>query len=321
MILESGHSSQYLTDYKDGKIKKGLGLGIELDEYLRYKDAQMNIILGHDNVGKSYWFEWYQLALSSQHDLIWCVWMGENSSGKVMRDLIQMYSGKQFSDLTYKEIRRYEIKIEHWFKFIDNSKLYTPNQILDIFDKVDVNGCFIDPYTGLDRPMTHEANYEFLNKTRQFCNQTNKTIYISTHPTSESGRNGMLYAKGHQWEGHLRPPMKAHIEGGKPFLNRCDDMIIIHRLTKHETLRTQTLIEVEKVKDTDTGGKQTNIDNPLMFSYNYGLGFLNQGIDAIKRNTGISHSLEVTPINQNMSNFENESTQRNIYVKPNDCPF
>ena len=40
MILKNGHSTQYLNDFKDGKIQKGLGLDIELDNYLRFKRKQ-----------------------------------------------------------------------------------------------------------------------------------------------------------------------------------------------------------------------------------------------------------------------------------------
>ena len=46
-----GDSTQYLLDYKHGKIKKGYSIGCDLDNYLRFKRKQLNIILGHDNVG------------------------------------------------------------------------------------------------------------------------------------------------------------------------------------------------------------------------------------------------------------------------------
>lgn len=281
MILNSGHSTQYLNDYKDGKIKHGLGIGLEIDKYFVYKPKQMNIVLGHDNVGKSFFMEWYFLTLALKHEIKFCLYMGENSTGQVMRDLIQMSWGKPFKDLTYQEIRRAEMKIEYYIKFVDNSKLYKPNEILDIFTSSESDACFIDPFTGLDRGFQHSDNYEFLNKARLFCNQTNKTLYISTHPTSESGRTGNIYTKPHEWEGHLKPPLKAHIEGGKPFLNRCDDMIVIHRLVKHNSMKFYTLVEVEKIKDKDTGGQQTEYNNPLLFYYNYGLGFTQEDKDPL----------------------------------------
>lgn len=293
MILENGHSTQYLKDFKDGKISKGLGIGCILDDYLRFKRKQLNIVLGHDNVGKSYFMEWYFLALATAHDLKFTIWMGENSSGQVMRDLIQMYSGKKFQDLTYTEIKKHESFIEYYFTFISNTKLYKPKEMLDIIGSTKSDVGFIDPFTGLDRGMQHSDNYEFLNETRQFCNQSGKTLYISTHPNSESGRSGMLYPQEHQWFGHLKPPLKAHIEGGKPFLNRCDDMIVIHRLVKHPDMKFQTMIDVEKIKDRDTGGQQTELGNPLLFDFNNGLGFKIGGVDAIKRrNNPLSNELQ-----------------------------
>jgi hypothetical protein len=281
MILPKGHATKYLTDFKDGKIKRGLGIDTALDDYLLYKPKQLCIVLGHDNVGKSYFMEWYFLVLALKHDLKFTLWMGENNSGQVMRDLIQMYVGIKFDELTHEQIRRAEMKLEYNFTFVDNSRLYTPDEMLSIFEKTDSDVCFIDPFTGLDRGFNHSDNYEFLNKARLFCNKTGKTLYLSTHPTSESGRSGNVYPAKHEFEGHLRPPMKAHIEGGKPFLNRCDDMIVIHRLVKHPTMKFHTMIDIEKIKDRDTGGQQTQFDSPLLFDYNYGLGFTIGGVDAI----------------------------------------
>lgn len=283
MILNSGHATEYLNAYKDGKIPQGLPIGCLLDDYLRFKKAQSNIILGHDNVGKTDWTIWYMLALSSQHDLKWVVWVGENNPAQVVRKLIQMYSGRPFMDLTHKEIRRYEMKMEYWFTFVDNKKLYTPDDMIDIFSNTKADGCLMDPFTGLDRSMQYADNYSFMNKTRLFCNQTDKTLYIVTHPNTESGRASMIYPQGHDWFGHLMPPMKAHIEGGKPFLNRVDDMIVIHRLTKHMDMKYMTMINVEKVKNNETGGEQTLKDRPVMFNFNHGLGYREGLNDCIKR--------------------------------------
>jgi len=69
MILNDGHSTNYLLDYKDGKISMGLGIGCVLDDYIRFKRKQLNIVLGHDNVGKSYFMLWYFLCLAVKHNL------------------------------------------------------------------------------------------------------------------------------------------------------------------------------------------------------------------------------------------------------------
>ncbi len=284
MILKEGHATNDLHRYKDGKIAKGLKIEVpELDRIIRYKKGQFNIILGHDNIGKTYWTMWYFLALSTHHNITWTIWTGENKSWQIMRDLIQIYSGTPFKQLTYDEINRYQVLIEGWFKFVDNSILYTPAELLNIFEDSDTDACFIDPFTGLDREFSHGANYQFLNSVRQFTNRTGKTVYMSTHPNSESGRAGRLYPKEHDYKGHLMPPLKDHVEGGKPFVNRVDDFIILHRLTKHEHMKYTTLVDVAKVKDMETGGSVTGLDCPIYCEFNNGLGFKTGFHDGIKR--------------------------------------
>jgi hypothetical protein len=282
-MLSKGIHAKYLLDYKHGKIKQGLGIDCHLDKHIRFKPKQLNIILGHDNVGKSYFIFWYFLVLALKHDLKFCLWAGENQYGQVMRDLIQMYSGIPFKDLQDNQINNYYAFLEQYFDFVDNSKLYTPEQLLEEFNKTDADVCLIDPFTGLSRQYGYEGNYEFLNMARQFVNETGKTIYINTHPTSESGRQGNLFPKGHMWEGHLKPPMAAYVEGGKSFLNRCDDFITIHRLTKHESMKYVTLISVDKIKDTDTGGEQTLLEDYIFCDFNRGLGFELYGINPLNK--------------------------------------
>ena len=282
-MLSKGIHAKYLLDYKHGKIKQGLGIDCHLDKHIRFKPKQLNIILGHDNVGKSYFIFWYFLVLALKHDLKFCLWAGENQYGQVMRDLIQMYSGIPFKDLQDNQINNYYAFLEQYFDFVDNSRLYTPEQLLEEFNKTDADVCLIDPFTGLSRQYGYEGNYEFLNMARQFVNETGKTIYINTHPTSESGRQGNLFAKGHMWEGHLKPPMAAYVEGGKSFLNRCDDFITIHRLTKHESMKYVTLISVDKIKDTDTGGEQTLLEDYIFCDFNSGLGFELYGINPLNK--------------------------------------
>tara|TARA_R110002012_G_scaffold314915_2_gene528082 strand:- start:1148 stop:2026 length:879 start_codon:yes stop_codon:yes gene_type:complete len=287
MLINKGSNISYLERYKDGKIKLGLDTGTALDKYLRYKRKQLSIILGHDNVGKTYFFQWYMLVLALRHDLKFCIWSGENASGQILRDLIQMYKGVPFKDLSIQEIRSASGYLEQFFTFVDNKKLYKPYELLKIFEDVECDACLIDPFTGLDRQMNYEGNYNFLNICRQFCNITGKALYISTHPNTESGRAGNLYPESHEWKGHLKPPLKDGIEGGKAFLNRCDDMIVIHRLIKHQTMKYQTMISTEKIKDKDTGGSLTEMNMPLLFDYNFGLGFTIQNENPLKefRNT------------------------------------
>ena len=277
-----GSAMKYLMDYKEGKLKLGLGINCPgFDDFFRHKNSQLNLILGHDNVGKTFFVTWYYLCLV----LIWkkrvCIWSGENKKGQIMRDLIQMLAGTKFKDISTKDIQSYSNYLEHFFVFVDNKFLYKPKELLEVFYEADCQINLVDPYTGLDRDMTYQGNYEFLNMTREFVNKTGKTIYVNTHPTSESGRTSMLYTEG-DWKGQLKPPLRSHIEGGKSFLNRSDDMLIIHRMPSSKTMKYFTLISTEKIKDTESGGAITPLNEPILAEYNYGLGFKINGVDPLK---------------------------------------
>lgn len=293
MILEDGHSNKRILDYKNGLIPKGLGLGIYFDEFFVHKQGQLNFSLGHDNVGKTYFMEWYFLALATNHNITFTLFMDENEPYKIIRDMLKMYYCKPIEQMNDKEIERGIMKIEHYFKFVDNKKRYTPDELLKVFEESKSDVFLIDPFNALKTPLSYSGNYDVLNELKMFCKRTGKTIYINAHPSTASGRKQAVYPKGHSWEGHLMAPFKDDIEGGKPFSNKADDFIIIHRLNGHETLRFTTLVEVKKVKDTDTGGKQTLIEQPISFDYNFGYGFKCGGIDCIKRPSDVQTNLHI----------------------------
>lgn len=293
MIEPKGSQLEYLFNYKEGKIKMGLGIGCKLDDYIRFKPKQLVFFLGHDNVGKTYFFNWYMLCLSVQHNIKWCVWSGENSSGQLKRDMIQMISGTFFKELSLNDIQSWSNYLDQYFDFIDNKKLYKPKDLLEIFRNSDCNACLIDPYTGLDRGYKWSDNYEFLNQCRHFTNSTGKTLYINSHPTSEAGRTGNIYPEKHEWSGHLKPPLKDHIEGGKAFLNRTCDMAVIHRLIKHPEMKYYLMISTEKIKDTDSGGSLTELNNPVLAEFNSGKGYIIGGIDPLREYRKLNNQKEL----------------------------
>ena len=91
MILKDGHSTKTILDYKNGLIPRGLELGINFDEHFVHKQGQLNFALGHDNVGKTYFMEWYFLALATNHNLTFTLFMDENPPYKVLRDYLIRY--------------------------------------------------------------------------------------------------------------------------------------------------------------------------------------------------------------------------------------
>ena len=97
---------------------------------------------------------------------------------------------------------------------------------------------------------------------------------------TESARR--VYPDGHLLGGYIQPCKKSDVEGGQVFANRCDDFISIHRLLNHPELWMLKEIRIEKIKDKETGGKPTNLSEPLRFDYNQGLGFTIGGKNGLK---------------------------------------
>lgn len=303
MLEDNKHITKYLEDYHAGKILSGLGVGINrLDIELRFKRGQSNFVNGLDNVGKTIFMLWYFLCLSVKHNLKWTIYSGENKSGQLVRQLIQFYTGKRLNQLTIKEVFRYQMEIEQWFTFVDNKNFYKSTDLFNIFSDIECDGCLIDPYTGLNREFTHAGNYEFLNECRAFANKTNKTIYTNTHVVSEAARK--IYGEKHAFAGYPAAPSKSDSEGGQPFGNRADDFITIHRLLGHPTMKYKTLLYVRKVKDTETGGQVTDINEPLEFEFNSGLGFTYDGQNPLTNI--IKNEMELGKLEFN-NNFDNEA--------------
>ena len=49
-----------------------------------------------------------------------------------------------------------------------------------------------------------------------------------------------------------------------------------------KTMKYFTLLSTEKIKDTESGGAITPLNEPLLAEYNYGLGFKINGVDPLK---------------------------------------
>ena len=44
MVQVQGNTTDYLLDVRNGRIKQGLGIGCALDDHIRFKTSQLNII-------------------------------------------------------------------------------------------------------------------------------------------------------------------------------------------------------------------------------------------------------------------------------------
>ena len=207
--------------------------------------------------------------------------MDENKKGRVMRDLIQWYSGKYLKRLTDEEIIHYSGIIEKNFTFVDNSKIYTIQQLYALFESVNPDGVLVDPYNQLSRTIGYNDNIEFLQGVKHWAKVKDITLYLTMHPNTETQRKSHEYPKGHEWEGQQMMPLKHNAEGGSIFSNMSDDWINLNRLGKLASMKYFTMVDIDKVKDVDTGGNKTEAGFPVMCHFNDGLGFTIGGVNPL----------------------------------------
>jgi len=295
MILQKDFGLKYLEDFREGKIKEGLGIGFQpIDKHLRFKNGQYNIFIGLDNVGKTDFILWWFEMIALMHDKRCVLWSGENSPEQQKRKLMQMYLGQSIKDVDYKSMQKAKMVIEHHFDWVDIKETYSHHDLLDIYANSGSDIFLIDPFNGLrhDHKIPQfERNYEFSNDVRKFCNKENKTLYLNAHVISEASRT--VYPVKHPLVGYSKPPIKSFIEGGQPFANRADDFYIIHRIVNHPSLMYITQLEVVKVKDTETGGTPTMKDDPICFEYNYGNGFKYKDMNICEPSTYSNPSIDL----------------------------
>jgi len=312
-LLNNNIADDFLNDVRTGKLELGLDVGCSLDKYLRYKEGTFNVILGHANVGKTYWVLWYMLAIAMKHNKRFLIFSSENTVGGIKRNLIQLLTGKKLLGMDEAEYFKAKMLIEGWFSFIDTDHLYSYKDLIKTF-KENINNfdcCLIDPYNSLVREKglagnSHEIDYLVASEFRIFCKVNKKTLYICAHASTEALRK--VYHKEHELAGYPIPPNASDIEGGGKWVNRADDFIVIHRLTQHPQKWMLTDIHVKKVKETETGGTPTFMDEPVSFKLWDGCKFLAKD----------KFNEEINPLT---SMLEPEKKIENNLDFDNECPF
>lgn len=273
MIVEFKAQLQKINDIRSGKLKEGLRLGIpEIDEHFRFKYTNFNVILGHANVGKTTIVLYMMLLYSLKHNIKWLVFSSENEPYTIIRKLLEFLTVKPINRIPQQELDEKSEWIYDHFKFIDGERLYSYKDLLQLAETVkkqwNFQGFMIDPYNSLIRAKNHpnkdnghEYDYTATSEFRLFCKTHKCSIWLNTHANTAALR----YKHGHQHEygDYPIPPMASDVEGGGKFVNRADDFLVIHRYIQHPTDWMQSHIHVRKVKDTDTGGRPTSMDDPI----------------------------------------------------------
>lgn len=270
-ISSDDEDFRWIVDFAEGRIQMGLDTGIQaLDEHFRFK-KNFTIINGHSNIGKTTFATYLQVASAMRHDWKWLMYTSENKTASQKMKLMSFAMGKPIKYMSHKERVESFNWVNNHFTFIDNRSVYSFSDILIFAEKVMKNqpldGIFIDPYNALRRDLgqnsnfgPHEYDYEATSEMLTFSNANNVAVWLNTHAVTEAQR-----MKGD--DGLPIAPFAEQTEGGGKFVNRADDFLTFHRKIQHpdRDMRRTVEFHVRKVRETETGGSPTSLDEPILF--------------------------------------------------------
>ena len=143
-----------------------------------------------------------------------------------------------------------------------------------------IDAVFVDPYNSLRLDMrksemqnTHDYHYEAATAFLTFSNNHSVAVWLNMHAVTEAQRR-----KGS--DGLPSAPFAEDTEGGGKFVNRADCFLTIHRKVQAPDPHTRSMTElhVRKVRETETGGTPTPLDEPFRLRMNMShTGFIEWG--------------------------------------------
>ena len=308
-ISSDDEDFRWIEDFAEGKIPVGLDTGDpELDKYFRYK-KEFVIINGHSNVGKTTMALYMMINSTVRHKWNWVVYSSENRTASLKMSLIQFALNKKITSMTHAERKKaYEWLSKH-FTIISNKQIYSYSDIILFLEKIlkqqPVDGVFVDPYNSLKLDMknssigVHDYHYEAASEFLTFSTSQNVAVWLNMHAVTEAQRR-----KGS--DGLPIAPYAEDTEGGGKFVNRSDCFMTIHRKVQHPvpTDRKITELHIRKVRDVETGGEPTPIEEPVRFEMNTS----RTGFRMYKTQKDLFDSLDLDGGSQSNFNFpRNES--------------
>ncbi len=264
---------RWIDDYSQGKIEIGLDTGdTALDEYFRYK-KEFVIINGHSNVGKTTTALYLIANASIRHGWKWIIYSSENRTASVKMQLMQFSMDKK--------VRRHELLRAQKSIRLGAGALRRYQQRKCVLllryhclhgeDHATAGGrCDLyRPYNSLKLDMrntsigVHDYHYEAASEFLTFSKSNNVAVWLNMHAVTEAQRR-----KGA--DGLPVAPYAEDTEGGGKFVNRADCFMTIHRKVQSadHNIRKLSELHVRKVRETETGGRPTPLDEPYKLVMN-----------------------------------------------------
>jgi hypothetical protein len=272
-ISSDDEDFRWIDDYSQGMIEIGLDTGDpRLDENFRYK-KEFVIVNGHSNVGKTTTMLYLIANSAIRHGWKWVIYSSENRTASVKMSLMQFAMDKKVADMSYFERKQAYKWVQDHFVVINNSQVYSYADIILFMEKVmrqqPVDAIFVDPYNSLKLDMknssigVHDYHYEAASEFLTFSKANNVAVWLNMHAVTEAQRR-----KGP--DGLPVAPYAEDTEGGGKFVNRADCFMTIHRKVQamDPEIRKMSELHVRKVREVETGGAPTPLEDPYCLVMN-----------------------------------------------------
>lgn len=271
--LSGDESDELLLKYASGEMPAGLSTGYEIfDEHHRFKRGKFNIIGGHAAMGKSTAIWFMALCSNILHGWKWGIYSSENDAWTIKKTLCEFLVGDNAMQMSKDHLKKAMKYINDNFYIIEVEDVCSYREVLKYGEKLkqnkNIDAILIDPYNSLrfdyseiDRKLsTYEYHYTVSTILKKWAKNNDCTIYLNMHGNTDALRK--VHLSG-DLKGHIMPLNAADLEQGGMWVNRCDDLLIMHRYIHHAELRLITEIHVKKVKEEFSGGRPTASDFPV----------------------------------------------------------
>lgn len=279
---------QEMDDYEqaviDGTLEMGLPTGYTaFDKYFMFKRNHLVFWGGLDNVGKSYGLWYFAVLAALYHDWKFLIFSAENSDGLVRRKIKEFVANRPLKEM-YERKEPVDDYVDSHFKIMTSRKGYTWDDMIlraeIVFDEGFEFDCLVaEPYNAMYVPKDmnfYSHDVYALNRMREF-KQNYSSIWVADHIESKSAREK-------DDDGYVKVPWKSSMSGGQIKSNKADDIIMMHRLANHPDYWNVLEFHTQKIKETETGGKQSPKDDPFKLMINQNMcGYHTEfGVDAVE---------------------------------------
>ncbi len=266
----------YIRKFRAGLITMGKPFGyFDLDPYLLLKEGEFYATLAHSHIGKTSINLWLIFLSALLYDWSWVIYTGENRTPSVMMRLMEFHCGCKIKDMPQSWFDQALKWVKDRFYLVNNDNMHTHTEILQYTETMSkykaIKGVLIDPKNALKKSMGKLSSYDYDVETYTemllFTKRTNITLFLSIHTNSTSQRN-------RDNKGLQTAPYPSDADGGSILYNKADIFITAHRNIQDQESWMNTIINIGKMRNIETGGGVTKKGEEFTLRINKGIEFV-----------------------------------------------